>query len=112
MHMLDNFVSPIVSHWDSYEELHFTQDGAPPNFALPLLAWFDSHFCGRLGLGVNDDQNDVRGISFSKLNTLEMEPQFHDMVVVMFEGKLLSLCLPRCRIAYKMLGPMFTSYTK
>lgn len=47
MHMLDNFVSPIVSHWDSYEELHFMQVGAPTNFALPLLAWFDRHFCGR-----------------------------------------------------------------
>ena len=45
--MLGNFVSPIVSHWDSYEELHFAQDGAPPNLALPLLAWFDSHLCGR-----------------------------------------------------------------
>jgi hypothetical protein len=35
-------------------------------------------------LGVNDDQNDVRGISFSKLTTLELEQQFRDMVVLIF----------------------------
>jgi hypothetical protein len=36
------------------------------------------------GLGIRDDQNDVRGISFSKLSTHELEQQFRDMVVLMF----------------------------
>jgi hypothetical protein len=37
-----------------------------------------------VGLGVKDDQNDVRGISFSKLSTHELEQQFRDMVVLIF----------------------------
>jgi len=36
----------IISQWDNYNELHFTQDGAPPHFALPFRAWLDSHFPG------------------------------------------------------------------
>ena len=64
------------------------------------------------GMGVKDDQNDVNGISFSKLSTRELEQQLRDMVVLIFEGKLLNLCLPRCRSACKMLGSMFRSYTK
>ena len=34
--MLDNFMSPTVSWWDNYEELHFMQDGAPPYSVLPV----------------------------------------------------------------------------
>jgi hypothetical protein len=37
-----------------------------------------------VGLGAKDDQNDVRGISFSKLSTLELEQQFRDMVFLTF----------------------------
>jgi hypothetical protein len=36
------------------------------------------------GLGVKDDQNDVSGISFSKLSTHELEQQLRDMVVLIF----------------------------
>jgi len=83
MHVLDNFVSLIVSHWDSYEELHFMQDGALPTLRFLFLRGLPAIFVV-VGLGVKDDQNDVHGISFSKLSTLEMEPQFRDMVVLMF----------------------------
>jgi hypothetical protein len=43
------------------------------------------------GLGVEDKQNDLRGIYFSKLRTLdELEQQFRDMVFLMSEGNLLT----------------------
>jgi hypothetical protein len=32
---------PVVSLYDSYEDLHFMQDGALPHFA-----WLDSHITG------------------------------------------------------------------
>jgi len=37
-----NLVLPIISQWDSCEELHFIQDGTPPHFAFPVCAWLHS----------------------------------------------------------------------
>jgi hypothetical protein len=34
----------MVYQWDYYEELHFTQDEAPPHFALPVRGWLDNNF--------------------------------------------------------------------
>jgi len=41
-----NFVLPIVSQYDKYEEINFIQDGAPPYFPFPFKAWLDKNFPG------------------------------------------------------------------
>jgi len=41
-----NFVLPIVSQYDKYEEIDFIQDGAPPYFPFPFKAWLDKNFPG------------------------------------------------------------------
>jgi len=42
--MLDNFVLLIVSQWENGIELHFMQDEALPNVALPAFVWLKNHF--------------------------------------------------------------------
>ena len=49
LNVLDNFMLPIVSHWDIYEELHFMQDGGHPHFALLVCAWLDNCFPSWIG---------------------------------------------------------------
>jgi len=67
--VMKNFISCKM---ENHQTLHFLfLRGLPVSFVV-------------VGLGVKDDQNDVHGISFSKLSTLEMEPQFRDTVVLMF----------------------------
>jgi hypothetical protein len=46
LNMLEMFVLPIVSQWDSYEALNCMQDGAPPHFALPV---YTGRWIGRGG---------------------------------------------------------------
>lgn len=42
----------LVPHCDSYEELHFKQDGAPLHFTFPVHLWLDSHITGcQIGCG-------------------------------------------------------------
>jgi hypothetical protein len=41
--MLDSFLLPIVYKCDKYEEMHFTQDGAPSHLALPVPGRLDNH---------------------------------------------------------------------
>jgi hypothetical protein len=74
--MLDNFVLPILSQWDSHEELHVKQDGAQPHFALPLREWLDSHFT-ICGLGVEDKYNDIREeqILYNVISFCAVEPK-------------------------------------
>jgi len=38
--VLVSLVLPIISQWDSCEELHFMQDEAPPHFARPIANHF------------------------------------------------------------------------
>jgi hypothetical protein len=49
LNVLDNFMLPIVSHWDIYEELHFIQDGGHPHFALLVYAWLGNCFPSWIG---------------------------------------------------------------
>jgi len=49
--MLDSSVLPIVSQWDSYEELLFIQIAAAPHFVLSVFPLFGNHF-PQVGLGV------------------------------------------------------------
>jgi hypothetical protein len=51
-------VLPIISHWDSYEELHLSQDGASPHFLLFLFVRGLTAVLLVGGLGVEDKQND------------------------------------------------------
>ena len=45
--MLDSFVWPAVSGWNTINNFIFMQDGAPPHFALTVRAWLDQHYSGR-----------------------------------------------------------------
>jgi hypothetical protein len=47
VNMLANFMLPVVSWWDIYEQLHLIQDGALARSALPIRAWLCNHFTGR-----------------------------------------------------------------
>jgi hypothetical protein len=48
--LIDNSKLHIVFQWDTYVELHFTKDGVPPTFVLPVCAFCDGHFPGK-GIG-------------------------------------------------------------
>jgi hypothetical protein len=47
--MLDSSVLPIVSQWDSYEELLFIQVAAASHFVLPVFALLGNRFPGGIG---------------------------------------------------------------
>jgi len=47
LHMLKDYVWPIVSGWENIDELVFMHDGAPPHFALSVRAWLKQKFPGR-----------------------------------------------------------------
>jgi hypothetical protein len=37
----------LLSLWDNNVKQRFMQDGAPPHFALAVLAWLDNHCTGQ-----------------------------------------------------------------
>jgi hypothetical protein len=47
--VLVSLVLPIIGQWDSCEELHFMQAGAPPHFALPFANHFRYWWTWHLG---------------------------------------------------------------
>jgi hypothetical protein len=59
--MLDNFMSPTVSWWDNYEELHFMQDGAPPYSVLPVGTQLESIFLVS-GMSIKDQHNGLHKV--------------------------------------------------
>jgi hypothetical protein len=66
--ILDNFMLPVVSQDDSYEQFHFMQDGTPEHTALPILLGLITILLVG-GLGVEEQQNGFREVSVSVLMT-------------------------------------------
>jgi len=51
LHMLEDYVWPIVSGWENIDELVLMHDGAPPHFALRVHVWLDQKLLFPVGLG-------------------------------------------------------------
>ena len=47
LHMLEDYVWPIVFGWEKIDELFFMYDGAPPHFTLSVRARLGQKFLGR-----------------------------------------------------------------
>ena len=47
LQLLEDYVWPNVSGWESIDELVFMHDGAPPHFAPSVGAWLNQKFPGR-----------------------------------------------------------------
>jgi hypothetical protein len=51
LQMLQDYVWPTVSGWESIDDVIFSQDGAPPHFANAVRTWLVENFPRRwLGL--------------------------------------------------------------
>ena len=47
LHMLEDYIWPIIAGWEYIDELVFMHDGAPPHFALSVRACLGQKFPGR-----------------------------------------------------------------
>lgn len=56
--MIKNWILPLFSQWENYEELHFMQDEYPQLFCFPSEHGLRMIALVR-GLGVEEQQNDM-----------------------------------------------------
>ena len=61
LHMLEDYMWPIVSGRKNIDELVFMHNGTPPHFALSVRTWLDSKFPGHwLGRGPHEWLQEVQ----------------------------------------------------